>query len=488
MLDDDQIVALNLWWSRSGWAADDPHLQALAEQPIRLDTPQVGAIDLNVPAVHVLRGPRQVGKSTDLKLLVQRALDEGTGPRAIIYLALDFLEDRPPDETARSIQRALELCGSEPRRLILLDEVTATDRWQVAVKVLWDSGPIRRDVVVCTGSSAIDLAQGTAERLPGRRGSGLDHLVLPQDFGGFVQAVNPDLPPPPGSDIAGVVGDEGQRALLGARIHLPALQRALEAYLRFGGLPAAVAEAASGATEPSAETKRILWDSLVREIQRKGGSVPAGQALLERVMRSLGSKTSWARMAHQMAVPLGGRRAAKRGTTDQRTLQSYIEMLAANYFILVLYTWKPDAGTSALAKEKKVYFGDPLLHTITADRVAGIRSDAHAQVENALALALYRRYEPSDRKPETFADPDQLHVWGTRAGGEIDFVCGPRDAIEVAEVADWTKISRNKATGPGRSLPGRPAVVATRNELEFTEHYNLVPAALLLWALSEPRR
>jgi hypothetical protein len=30
----------------------------------------------------------------------------------------------------------------------------------------------------------------------------------------------------------------------------------------------------------------------------------------------------------------------------------------------------------------------------------------------------------------------------------------------------------------------RPAIVATRNELRFTDTANLVPAALFLWALS----
>lgn len=34
-----------------------------------------------------------------------------------------------------------------------------------------------------------------------------------------------------------------------------------------------------------------------------------------------------------------------------------------------------------------------------------------------------------------------------------------------------------------RALPGRPAVVATRAELRFSHTANLVPAALLLWAL-----
>lgn len=201
-------------------------------------------------------------------------------------------------------------------------------------------------------------------------------------------------------------------------------------------------------------------------------------------MRSLGSKTNWARMAQEMAVPLGGRRAARRGTTDQRTLRSYVETLADSYFILVLYAWKADSGTSDLARDKKVYFGDPLLHTVTADRVAGLTPDPHAQIENAVALALFRRYEPSGRAAETFAHPELLHLWGTRAGGEIDFVAGPRGAVHVAEVADRTKLSRSKATGPGRALPGRPAVVVSRDELEFGRHYNLIPAPLFLWAIS----
>jgi hypothetical protein len=80
--------------------------------------------------------------------------------------------------------------------------------------------------------------------------------------------------------------------------------------------------------------------------------------------------------------------------------------------------------------------------------------------------------------------PERLHVWGTRSGGEIDFVCGPRDAIEAVEVADWESVNRQKATAPGRALPGRPSLVATREELAFGKSANLVPAALLLWGLS----
>ena len=75
-------------------------------------------------------------------------------------------------------------------------------RWQTAVKACWDDGTIRDDVVVCTGSSAIDLQRGAAERLPGRRGAGIDHLVLPQTFAAFAHAIHKSIPPSPYLTVA----------------------------------------------------------------------------------------------------------------------------------------------------------------------------------------------------------------------------------------------------------------------------------------------
>ena len=486
VLDDRQILRYNPWWARDGWEADDPHLRRLREQPARLPSPQVEDVDLARPAVHILRGPRQVGKSTDLKLLVRRALNTGFAANRIVYLSLDALEDRPTMELVDVFDRALELAGpgSERPRLILLDEVTSARRWRTAIKIMWDDGRIDGDIVLCTGSSAIDLSEEAAERLPGRRGSGQDVLILPQDFGSFARAVDPGVPPGLGLSVGDILTEDGTAAIVSARVHLPALQAAFERYLLFGGLPVAVAEAAAGRREPSEEVERVMWDALTKEIQRRGASVSAAQALLERVMRSLGSKMSWSRIAEELAVPLGTPRRRKgSGKNDPRTVQGYVELLAVNYFALILYFWKQSSGSGNLAKNKKVYFGDPLLHTIMASRT-GLDRNRHADVENAVALALYRRYEPTERSAESFCSPERLHVWGTSKGGEIDFVCGPRAAVEVVEVADWAKVNRQKATAPMRALPGRPAIVATREHLELSGAVNLVPVALLLWALS----
>lgn len=479
MLRDEEIFAQNPWWNEQEWSTDDRQLRLLSGQPVRLPAELVNTIELTRAGIHTLRGPRQVGKTTDLKLLVERALAEGRVPRSIVYLTLDLIEGAPHAELAETVTRAKTLARHNGPSVVLLDEVTGIPRWQTAVKALWDNGTIGDDVVVCTGSSAIDLQQGAAERLPGRRGAGRDHLVLPQTFASFARAVDGSIPPSPQLRIADLRTPDGEATLSESRFYSAALREALSLYLRFGGLPAAVAEAATGAIEPSEQVKRVLYDSLVKELQRRGTSIPAAHALLERVLRSLGSRTDWSRMAREMDVPL----ASRRGATSHHTLRAYIELLAGGYFLFILYFWRANSPKNSLSNEKKVYFADPLLHTIALDLVPGISADIPALVENAVGLALYRRYESTERLIESFVSPDRLHVWRTARAGEVDFVAGARRELEAVEIKYQRRVDLRGASGVAKALPERPAVIATQGELLFAENYTLVPAHMLLWAL-----
>ncbi len=477
---EEQILAANRWWSDPAWRASDPHLMLLEAQPLRLGADFVTGLDLRDPGIHILRGPRQVGKSTDLKLLVERALQEGFPPRSIVYLALDLLEGQSLSDFATSVQRAKGLAGEKsPGGLILLDEVTAVRGWQTAVKALWDDGTIRDEVVVCTGSSAVDLQRGAAERLPGRRGAGIDHLVLPQSFAAFADAVDGNIPASPNLTVAELRTSDGQELLRDMRIYAPALDAALRSYLRFGGLPAAVAEALGGAHEPSGRVKHVVEDSLMREIQRRGASMPAARALLERVVRSLGSKISWSSMAREMDVPLG----RGKGRPSHQTLRDYIELLAGGYFVFVAYFWRSGSQTNEQSRDKKVFFADPLLHTIALDHAPGLGTDTAALIENVIGMALLRRYEPADRLIETFILPERLHIWQTARGGEIDFVAGRRSELDLVEVKYREHPGLSSADAVARSHPGRPAVLATKNTLHIGERYTLLPAHTLLWAL-----
>lgn len=479
-LGDALISRLNPWWTDRGWSETDAHLTALAGRPTLPPASFVEELELGDRSTHVVRGPRQVGKSTGLKLLVRRALDGSLDPRRVVYLNLDLLEDQPIEQMAATIGRAKEIADpGDEACLLLLDEVTAVKGWARAVKSLWDEGVTRRDTVVCTGSSAIDLADGEVESLPGRRGRGIDYLVLPQSFAAFARAVDNAIPVSPGLTIAELLRPDGRKLLSRQRALVPRLDRGLDLYLRFGGLPAPVAEAASGAREPSAEVQRVVWDATSGEVRRRGVGEAALRALLERVSRSLGSKTSWATLAREMDVPLGGRKIPP----DGRSMRDAIEFLGRCYQVMTVYFQKSGAETSDLSRDKKLYFGDPLLHTVARDRTGGSALDKPAAVENALAIALFRRYEPVARQADGFEDPGELHAFETRSGREIDFLCGRRGRAELLEVKFRQSVKPAEGQAIRKAFPGRPGIVASAKDVHLDEPVAVVPAALALWAI-----
>ncbi len=475
------VASLNPWWTDAHWQARDTHLEALEQGSLALAAPAfVDAIELGDRSTHVIRGPRQVGKSTGLKQLARRFIADGCDPRQVVYVNLDLLEDQPVQELAATIVRAREIAapGDNPCAL-LLDEVTAVPNWARAVKAVWDNGVTRRDTVLCTGSSAIDLASQQLEGLPGRRGAGRDFLLLPQSFAAFARAIDERIPASPRLAIDEMLAPEGRALLARRQAFVPALNAGLERYLVFGGLPAAIAEAATGARHPSQEVQRVVWDSVSREVRKRGASEPALRALLERVIRSLSSKTSWPSLAREMDMPLGGRKAPP----DPRSVSAYIELLGLCYELMTLYFWKTGSDSNDLSRDKKLYFGDPLLQTVVLERTPGLRLDVPATVENVVALALYRCYEDPARQADGFGGPDGLHAYETSKPGEIDFACGRRKDVHLVEVKFRRDVTLAAAQAMRKAFPGRPGIVASRDSFDLDGHTAVIPAALLLWAL-----
>ena len=126
-------------------------------------------------AITVLRGPRQVGKTTLLNQLVDKLLDEGIDPLRIIRLQFDELEELKP--LSQPILDVIQwyadtILGTSLNQAawnggkvhILLDEVQNLPNWAPQLKHLVDMQPVR---VVVTGSSALRIEAGR-DSLAGR--------------------------------------------------------------------------------------------------------------------------------------------------------------------------------------------------------------------------------------------------------------------------------------------------------------------------------
>jgi hypothetical protein len=157
---------LNPWWREPGAVRPDPpHYRRplVAELLRRLERPR-GLIE-------VVRGPRQVGKTTGIYQIIQDLIRSGARPRDILFVRFDLELLREEPAALRSIlgwfeqeirQRSLR-AGRAAH--VFLDEVHKLRRWHEDVKHVGDTYPLR---MLLTGSSSVLVARGGRESLAGR--------------------------------------------------------------------------------------------------------------------------------------------------------------------------------------------------------------------------------------------------------------------------------------------------------------------------------
>ncbi len=157
---------LNPWWREPGVVRPDPpHYRRplVAELLRRLERPR-GLIE-------VVRGPRQVGKTTGIYQIIQDLIRSGARPRDILFVRFDLELLREEPAALRSIlgwfeqevrQRSLRTGRAS---YVFLDEAHKLRRWHEDVKHVGDTYPLR---MLLTGSSSVLVARGGRESLAGR--------------------------------------------------------------------------------------------------------------------------------------------------------------------------------------------------------------------------------------------------------------------------------------------------------------------------------
>lgn len=111
-----------------------------------------------VPLIQVLVGPRQVGKTTGMRQL----LDRRQGPSH--YANADDLLVTDRTWLLEQWQRASSLGDGA---LLVIDEIQKVANWSETIKALWDARPGRLRVVLL-GSSSLQIQPGLTESLAGR--------------------------------------------------------------------------------------------------------------------------------------------------------------------------------------------------------------------------------------------------------------------------------------------------------------------------------
>ena len=146
-----ELAANCRWWrDPHDWERDDPDLKRLVDSPLSYDPQMLD--DIHPDGLYVLRGPRRVGKSVEVKKAISRLIHRGVAPRQIIHFACDTLKANELRQLER-VGRDQATAGVTGPRYWFLDEITAVPEWPSAMKWLRDNTELGSDCVVLTGSS-----------------------------------------------------------------------------------------------------------------------------------------------------------------------------------------------------------------------------------------------------------------------------------------------------------------------------------------------
>ena len=353
----------------------------MSKRPVEFRRPQAAVLAerLTEPRrfLHVVAGPRQVGKST----LVQQVTGELSLP--VRYASADEPTLRGADWISQQWEAARLEASGGAGAVLVLDEIQKIPSWSETVKRLWDEDTRKKRPlkVVLLGSAPLLMALGLTESLAGR----FETLRLPHWSLAEMRA---------------------------------AFGWSLEQYLYFGGYPGA----APLIGEP-ARWSRYIADSLIET------SIARDVLLLSRV-----DKPALLRRLFELACRYSGQVLSYtkmigllQDAGNTTTLAHYLRLLAGAGMVCGLPKYAGGAARSRGSSPKLQVMNTALMTVTSGVSLAESRTDREFRgrlIESAVGAHLANA---------AAAGECELYYWRDR-GQEIDFVAvahGGRTAIEV---------------------------------------------------------
>lgn len=296
------LITLNPWWEHKNAIDIDKHIRALQKFKYVYHSPLLKEKFRN-GCIYTIRGPRQIGKTTFLKLFIKEKLNN-ISKENIFYWSCDNLSSK--EDLIDIIQEYADYCKLKNAKptFILLDEITEISNWQKAIKFVIDNSIIEDACFILTGSNAIDLKKGT-ERLPGRRGKyGKDLFFLPLTFREYIQIIDPTWYNKHKSD-----------SIEKLRFHRNKLKILFEKYLITGGIPLVINE-----YEQNGEIPNYIYDLyyswIVGDVLKEGKSEQTLKEIMKSILVCYSTPVSWDSLAKRSSIK------------SHLTISSYIELLS----------------------------------------------------------------------------------------------------------------------------------------------------------------
>ena len=377
------IITSQNYWLKEGRLWEDPDLIRLKNSNLNYYPHPILPKECLTDGIITLRGPRRVGKTATLKILISHLIEkENWEAKSIIWLNA---------ETIRTLEQLEELIEQTiahfSPKLLCIDEITSVSGWQRVIKKLRDTGVLGSRCLLLTGSSSRDLKSG-AERMAGRRGDieKPDRVLLPMNFSQFSSQVLRHFP---NKEVKELQKD----------------------YLCCGGFPMRVElfiNSLHDGKEFDPFTQLHVFDDVIfYEINRRRLDRNIALEILGRI-GSIGVNAS---SYDGFAKPL---------TITKDTARRYLNAFGDAFLLATISSYDTARNRVAPRKDRKFIWVDPCLAYIPNFLGQGAIIDEQARAESSIGIELLRRYEL--RLWEGLSSPRNVFTWKSSNGKEVDFL------------------------------------------------------------------
>ena len=388
----DILPIQNPWWHHTfDMLNDDQHLTLLAGKPYVLEHHHLKSIHWSPGDIHILRGPRQVGKTTIIKEWIQTLIAKGTNRADLLYLSCEAI---PSYSELQEILIPWLQDHSSYRTYIFLDEISFVKEWQRTVLSFCNLGLFRNATVVITGSNARDLKE-SSERLPGRRGKGLDFELYP--------------------------ATPRQIRKLSCFAHIDD-DSLIELYLRMGGFPHAIRDCAQVGFVTD-ETFSTYRNWIIGDAARYDLATESLRHMMYRVFATFASRVTLTSIIEQ--TPLKSHETGLR----------YLEHLDDSFLCRMHYCYDPEKEGPAYQKSRKVYFIDPLLYYLSEAWKNGAPNIFTRSTQLISDRGFLGRMLESAHISIAARSRKDCYFWySTKTKKEVDLIVGSQKPLRIFDV------------------------------------------------------
>lgn len=366
-----ELTEHNPWWLEPAAIDTDRLVSDYDSSSLKWRARLEKTFQWDLDVIYVLRGPRQVGKSTLLKLKLRDLLRSGVQSRRLFYWPCDLIEG--PEKLVAVVNAYLDFARKEKetRLYLFLDEISSVRDWQKGIKLLYDSGRLRNCTIVLTGSHNIDLRKAS-ETLAGRRGEVHklkdrlpDKILLPMKFSEYVDERSErirelvrhmDLLK---AERRHAIWSQISRGVLPRdvkelEVAQREIQRLFDEFLITGGIPKTIERYLTDGSI-SRDVYEGYVELLLRDIRRWNGNEVILRQIVKRLVDTLSTPVTLNSLREETDI------------SSHHTTGTYLDFLRDSFVVTVIHKLDKNKDAPVIRNSRKIHFEDPFLfHALSA--------------------------------------------------------------------------------------------------------------------------